>query len=115
MIPAAENTANIIALTATTLAPAGIEKANETKRPIKKHTTEITAETTTTFLKVLHTLIAVSAGKIIRLEISMAPIILIPITIVIAVRNAIKALSLSVFTPAALAKLSSSVTAKSLL
>ena len=34
MIPARENRANVIAFVATTLAPAGMEKANETSSPI---------------------------------------------------------------------------------
>ena len=60
--------------------------------PIKKHTTDTTPEDTTTPRKLLNTRMDVSAGKITRLEISMAPIILMPRTIVMAVRTAIKRL-----------------------
>ena len=82
-----EKTTNITAFAATTLAPAGIEKQNETNRPAKKQTTETIAEVTTTFLNDLHTRIAVNAGNITRLDMSIAPIILMPITIVTAVSN----------------------------
>ena len=56
--------------------------------PIKKQTTELTAEKITTVLKRLHSRMAVRAGKIINAEISMAPIIRMPKTMVMAVRMA---------------------------
>ena len=57
---------------------------------------------------------AVSAGKITREEISMAPIIRIPSTMVRAVRMASRVLYQSTRSPVAREKLSSNVTAKSL-
>ena len=53
---------------------------------------ESTPDTITTPLKLLKIRMAVRDGKIMRLEISMAPIILIPITIVTAVKTAIRTL-----------------------
>ena len=53
------------------------------------------------------------AGKIIRAEIMIAPIIFIPITTVTAVRTDISILYRPVFNPVACEKLSSKVTAKS--
>ena len=53
---------------------------------------ESTPDTITTPLKLLKSRMAVRDGKIMRLEISMAPIILIPITIVTAVKTAIRTL-----------------------
>ena len=55
---------------------------------------------------------AVSAGKITSEEISMAPIIRIPSTMVSAVRMASRVLQASTFSPVAREKLSSKVTAK---
>lgn len=115
IIPTTEKTANAIAFTATTLAPAGIEKMKDTQSPVKKHTTETIADIVTTVLNVLQTRIAVSAGKITILEMSIAPMILMPITIVIAVRSAISVLYIPVCVPVAFAKVSSNVTAKILL
>jgi hypothetical protein len=97
------------------LAPVGVEYTKEAVIPIKKHITERTAEEITTLLKLLNILIEVNDGKIIRLDIKSAPIILIPKTTVIAVSAAIKALSAPVFVPDAFAKVSSKVTAKILL
>lgn len=71
------------------LAPVGVLYRYEIEIPIKKQTTERIADVIITLLKVLHTCIAVSAGKIIRLEISSVPIIRIPSTTVSAVKTAI--------------------------
>ena len=60
--------------------------------PIQKHTTDRMPEQTTTLRKLLKIRMAVSAGNITRLEISIAPIIRIPSTIVTAVKTAIKVL-----------------------
>ena len=68
-----------------------------------------------TLRKLLQSRIAVSAGKMMRLEISIVPIILIPTTIVSAVRSAMSILYAFVFTPDAFAKSLSNVTAKILL
>ena len=80
------------AFTNTTLAPAGVEYKNETVIPIKKQATEIIPDEIMTLLKLLNTRIEVKAGKIIKLEINIVPIIRIPRTIVIAVKNAINIL-----------------------
>lgn len=87
-IPAAEKTRNVARFTTTTLAPVGIDNTYESTTPKKKHTTETAAEHITTPLKLLNTRIDVSAGKIIRLEISIVPIILMPTTMVSALRMA---------------------------
>ena len=65
--------------------------------------------------KVLHTRMDVSAGKMIRLEISSAPIMRIPRTMVTAVRTAIRVLYRLAFTPVASANVSSNVMANILL
>jgi len=97
------------------LAPAGVEKAKDAIIPKKKQTIDTIDEEITTDLKLLHTLIEVRAGKIIRLDISIVPMILIPTTIVIAVKNAMSILYPFTFVPVAFAKFSSKVTAKILL
>ena len=83
--------------------------------PMQKHTTEIIAEFTITPRNVLQTRIDVSAGNMIKLEISNVPIIHIPSTIVTAVRTAINVLYKSAFTPVAFANISSNVIANILL
>lgn len=112
---AIENIINTNAFTTTILAPVGIENTYENTIPKKKQNTDIIAEHIITFLNVFTIFIDVSAGKIIKLEISIVPIILIPTTIVIAVNIAITVLYRFVFTPVAFAKFSSKVTAKILL
>ena len=87
-----ENAQKAARFTTTTLAPVGTEKPKEITIPIKKHMTDKTPEFITPLLKLLHTLMDVRAGKIIKLEINIAPIILIPITIVRAVKSAISIL-----------------------
>lgn len=72
----------------TMLAPAGAEKKYDADRPIQKHMPERKPEQITTPRKLLNICMAVSAGKMTRLEMSIAPIILMPITIVTAVRIA---------------------------
>lgn len=81
-----------MAFTITTLAPAGVEYKKETVIPTKKHVTEIIPDEIITLLKLLKTRIDVNAGKMIKLEISIVPIIRIPRTIVIAVKKAINIL-----------------------
>ena len=56
--------------------------------PKRKHTTEITAAQITTPRKLRQIFIAPSAGKMIRLEISSAPIMRMPSTTVTAVSTA---------------------------
>jgi len=79
-------------LTTTMLAPVGVAKAYEITRPDSRQMTEITAAHITTFLNLLHILMAERAGKTMRADISRVPIILIPSTIVMAVDIAIKKL-----------------------
>ena len=59
---------------------------------VKRQTHDTAAETAVTARKLLQTRIEVSAGKIIRLEISRAPIILMPTTTVTAVSSAVRVL-----------------------
>ena len=99
-------------LTATIPAPAGIDHRQDAMIPVAKHTTETIAEEITTALNRENTRMEVNAGKMIRLEISIVPIIRIPTTIVTAVSTAIIRLYNPVFMPVALAKDSSNVTAK---
>ena len=70
------------------------------------------AAVSTTALKLRQMRMAERAGKMIRLEISSAPIIRIPSTTVMAVNTASRVLNSSVFVPVARLKLSSKVTAK---
>ena len=77
--------------------------------PEKKQITETIAEQIVTVLYFLKILIDVRAGKMIRLEISKAPIMRIPGTIVRAVNSAMSILCAAVFTPAAFANVSSKV------
>jgi len=57
--------------------------------PTKKHERDTIDDEITTALKLLNSLIEVRDGKIIRADIRRVPIILIPRTIVTAVREAI--------------------------
>ena len=63
------------------------------KNAIKNEIIDINADDIITFLNFLNTCIEDSAGKIMILEINNVPIILIPITIVIAVSAANKTLN----------------------
>ena len=104
-----QNRIKTIMLTITTLAPVGVAYTYEITTPIKKQSIEITAEQMVTLLNVLKTRMELRAGKIIRLEISRAPIIRIPSTIVRAVKKAISILYTPVLIPPAFAKVSSKV------
>ena len=101
-------------LATTTVAPTGVEKAKEMVSPVQKQTTDVTAAQRITLRKLLNSRMAVSAGKITREEISMAPIIRIPSTMVRAVRIASRVLYQLTFSPVAREKFSSKVMAKSL-
>ena len=90
--PMIEKRIKTTAFTMTTLAPAGVEYINDKVIPIKKQTTDITPDEIMTDLKLLKTRIDVNAGKIIKLEINIVPIMRIPKTIVIAVKKAINIL-----------------------
>ena len=72
---------------------------------------ETQTDDTITTLNLRNTRMEVSAGKIIRLEISRVPMILMPITITIAVSTESKVLYTPTFTPVALANVSSKVIA----
>ena len=104
-----------IRFTAITEAPVGKERKKESIIPETKLKREITAELIITLLKLLNIRIDVIAGKITSPEMSRVPIILIPTTIVSAVKNAIIILYKLTFIPVALEKLSSKVTANILL
>ena len=80
-----------------------------------KDETEITAEFMTTDLKFLHILMDERVGKTIRLDISRAPIIRMPTTIMIPVKIASRVLYNLTFIPVAFAKFSSNVTKNILL
>ena len=110
-----QNTMNNARFTRTTVAPVGVSKEKEIIIPAKKQNSETTTELIITERKLLKIRIEVRDGKIINAEISSVPIILIPITIVNAVKTAISILYAFVLTPVAFEKSSSKVTAKILL
>lgn len=66
----------------TMLAPVGTLNKNEKTIPNKKQTKDIKPEKITKDLKLFAHFLAITAGKIIRLEINKVPIILIPTTII---------------------------------
>ena len=98
----------------TTEAPTGVDSTKEAVSPAQKQLTEVTAEQRTTPRKLLNSRMAVRAGKMTREEMSMAPIIRMPSTMVRAVRMDSRVLYRSTFKPVAREKLSSKVTANSL-
>ena len=79
-------------MTITILAPVGVENAYDATKPMKKQMMEITADAITTERNCLKIRIADHAGKMIKLEISIVPIIRIPTTMVTAVSKAISIL-----------------------
>ena len=87
--PIIENIRNAPKSAVTIVAPTGVEQRMERIIPVPAHTTEITAEHIVTLLKLLNTLIADSAGKIISAEISSEPTRFIAITMIMAVIMAI--------------------------
>jgi hypothetical protein len=93
------------------LAPVGADQIKDVTKPIKKQTIDSTADDIVTLRKLLNTRIDVNTGKIIKLEIIIAPISRIPITIVKAVSTAIMRLYLPEEIPLAVAKGSSNVSA----
>ena len=68
------------------LAPVGNERTYEMTNPIKNAISDSTADAIVTLLYVLNSFIALKDGKMIKLEINNEPRILIPITIVSAVK-----------------------------
>ena len=75
-------------LTQTTDAPVGASNRTDTSSPIKKQTSDTPTLMPITRRKLLQTRMDVTVGKMMRLEISSAPIIRIPTTIVTAVSAA---------------------------
>ena len=68
------------------LAPVGNERTYEMTNPIKNAISDSTADAIVTLLYVLNSFIALKDGNMIKLEINNEPRILIPITIVSAVK-----------------------------
>ena len=81
---------NNIKYTKTIPAPVGIFKKKEVNIPIIKQIIEIITEQITNPLKLFVNFLDITAGNIIKLEISNVPIILIPTTTTNAVISAIK-------------------------
>ena len=76
--------------TITILAPVGKFNSDEITNPNKKHNMEIITDITAIPLNECVNLLAIIAGKTIKLDINNVPIILIPITTTKAVNSAIK-------------------------
>ncbi len=76
----------------TIVEPVGVLISYESAIPETKHIDDTIAEVITTDLKLLHMCIDVIAGNISSDDIRRAPMILIPITTVIAVRKAMSIL-----------------------
>ena len=76
----------------TIVEPTGVEKRMDAISPEPAHTTEMTAEQIITPLKLLKSLIAERAGKIISAEISSEPTRLMASTTISAVMTAISRL-----------------------
>ena len=83
---------NAMRFAVTMLAPAGVERAKEAVIPAIMQIMECMIAQRITLKKLRKMRIADSAGKTIRLEIIMAPIRRIPMTIERAVRTAMSAL-----------------------
>lgn len=95
--------------TTTIVHPTGVLAKIEMQIPTNVPTTEIIPAEMMTDLNVLNILIAASAGKIIKAEISKEPTKFMAKTITTAERTAIKMLMNPTLTPVALAKFSSNV------
>ena len=83
--------------------------------PLAAQNSEMTTEQMITLLKLLKTLIADSAGKIISADMSSEPTNFMAMTMMTAMTMAMRRLYISARTPVAFAKLSSKVTANILL
>ena len=70
------------------LAPVGVERKKEATSPTRKQPTEMHAAQTITLRKLRHTRMAERAGKMMRDEMSSAPIMRMPSTTVTAVSTA---------------------------
>lgn len=98
----------------TTVAPTGVLSRYDAVSPAQKQATARMPARITTPRKLFLTRMAERAGKITRLEMSMAPIIRIPSTMVRAVSTERNVLYSPTRTPVAREKLSSKVMANSL-
>ena len=78
--PASRKAANTAMFITAIVGPIGVDAQMQMIMPTAAQNTEIAAEHTTTLLKLLNTLIAESAGKVMSDEISSAPTIFIAIT-----------------------------------
>ena len=87
--PTSEKIRNAHKSAVTIVAPTGVEQRTERTMPIPAQITDRIAEQIVTLLKLLNTLIADRAGKIISAEISREPTKFIAITMIIAVIMAI--------------------------
>ena len=110
-----QNIKNTIISATTIVEPTGVPARIEMIIPKKVQTTERIAEHIVTDLKLLKTLIAESAGKMISADIRSEPTRFIARTIITAIMTAIRKLYPRALLPAATAKFSSNVTAKILL
>ena len=115
MNPIRKKIKNTTISTATIVGPTGVPATMDINKPEAAQNTEIIAELMVTDLKLLNTRIALNAGKMIKADINNEPTRFIARTIMIAVTTAINRLYKLAFTPVALAKFSSKVTAKILL
>ena len=115
IFPAILQIKNAIISAATTVEPTGVPASIEKSIPAAAQKTEISAEKITTGRKLLNSLIADRAGKITNADISREPTKFIASTIITAVITAISRLYAPALTPVARAKLSSKVTANTLL
>jgi len=83
-----ENTIKAAIFAHTMLAPLGVSNIYENIMPERKQITDTAAEQIVTVMNRLHRRMDVMAGNMIRLDMSIAPIIRIPITTVTAVSTA---------------------------
>ena len=110
-----QNTKNTVISADTIVEPTGVSAKIEIIMPEKAQSRDIITEQIITLRKLLKTLIAESAGKIMRADISRDPTKFIAMTIITAITTAMSRLYMSERIPVAFAKLSSKVTANILL
>ena len=110
-----QNMKNTVISAETIVEPTGVSANIEIIMPKNAQIRDITTEQIITLRKLLKTLIAESAGKIMRADISSEPTKFIAITMITAITTAMSRLYISDRIPVALAKLSSKVTANILL
>ena len=100
---------------ATIVEPTGVPAKMATKIPAREQTTEMIAAAMVTEKKLLKTRMAESAGNTTSAETKSAPTRFIASTMMTAIMMAMSKLNKLTFTPVALAKFSSKVTANILL